>query len=252
MFWESGEYFKNESSILRTVISPFLSYLRVWDRVASSRPDFIISNAKTPQARIKKYYGRDSEIIYPFVDIDRFRGEDTGEVNYFLTVSRLAPWKRIRIVVEACNYLRVPLKIIGAGPDYADLKKLAGPTVELLGSLTDEEVVSYYKHCRAFISPQEEDFGITPLEALAAGKPVIAYRAGGALETIVEGQVGEYFYPQTVSALSKVIKNFKSEKYKREICRKQALKFSKEQFESKLKAFVDRKYREHVQARKRL
>jgi len=146
MFWEPFTYFESNSA-LRSLLSPLLSYVRVWDRVAAQRPDVLLANAKTPQARVKKYYGRDSEIIYPFVDLGRFGevadGIPTRRVTglqpdgFFLVVSRLTSWKRIDIAIEACNQLNLPLKIIGEGPDFARLKKLAGPTVELLGRLTD-------------------------------------------------------------------------------------------------------------------
>jgi len=264
MFWEPFTYFESNPS-LRSLLSPFLSYTRVWDRVSAQRPDALLANAKTPQGRIKKYYGRAAEIIYPFVDLERFNvgtrqqalgnsdGEDTSAYSlvpnaYFLIVSRLTAWKRIDIAIEACNQLNLPLKIIGEGPDFVRLKKLAGPTVEFLGRLTDEEVVRYYKRCRAFLFPQKEDFGITPLEAQAAGRPVIAFKAGGALETVIDKQTGEFFYPQTTGALTKVLKNFDPERYQRANSQKQAEKFSKKRFQTELKVFVEKAYEKHTRA----
>lgn len=254
MLWEPRTYFS--SSALQLFSSPFLNYLRLWDYAAAQRVDHFVANAKTPQARIKKYYGRDSKIIYPFVDLERFADSSTLRVNektlrvslgdYFLIVSRLTAWKRIDIAIEACNQLKRPLKIIGEGPDFQRLKNLAGPTVEFLGRLTDEEVVGYYQGCRAFLFPQKEDFGITPLEAQAAGKPVIAFKAGGALETVIGGKTGEFFYPQTVDALVKSLKNFGPEKYQSENCRQQAEKFSKKRFQTELKGFVEKAYEKHT------
>lgn len=250
MFWEPRSYFER-SVPLSFLLSPFLSYLRLWDRVAAQRPDVLIANSKTPQARIKKYYGRDSEIIYPFVDLSRFegvkglRGEKGG---YFLIVSRLAAWKKIDIAIEACNRLNLPLKIIGEGPDRPRLQKIAGPTVELLGRLTDEEVVRYYKGCRAFLFPQKEDFGITPLEAMACGKPVIAYSAGGALETVLPGQTGKFFSPQTVEALVRALERFDEKDFHRQDCLEQAAKFSKERFKTKLRSLVEKSYENHRQS----
>ena len=290
MFWEPFTYFE-ESQSLRLLLTPFISWLRVWDWAAAQRPDILIANSKTPQARIKKYYGRDSHIIYPFVDLERFQVEPSGphpqrhataehpslrksspslyvpananrsnprnrspfastnvssgaglRVGYFLVVSRLTAWKKIDIAIEACNQLKLPLKIIGEGPDFERLKRLAGPTVELLGRLTDEEVVSYYKNCRALLFPQKEDFGITPLEAQASGKPVVAFRAGGALETVIEGKTGEFFSPQTAGALAKVLKDFDTSRYQDEDCRRQAEKFSKQRFQRELKEFVENAY----------
>lgn len=261
MLWEPYGYF--DSSPLRFLTSPLVSYLRLWDYAAAQRVDHFIANAKTPQARIRKYYGRDSKIIYPFVDLTRFQGGtrqqalgNSGEKQtnayslvpnaYFLIVSRLAAWKRIDIAIEACNQLKLPLKIIGEGPDFQRLKSLAGPTVELLGRLTDEEVVRYYKNCRALIFPQKEDFGITPLEAQAAGRPVVALKAGGALETVVEGKTGEFFFPQTAECLTEVLKDFGPEKYQSGDCRQQAEEFSKERFQRELKAFVKEAYEKHT------
>jgi len=291
MFWEPQTYF---SSPLHLLISPFLFYLRLWDYAAAQRVDHFIANSKTPRARIKKYYGRDAEIIYPFVDLERFRNMPFGQrsprdaatsggvsegdspsplsapanaipsgpeklskfasaipsepatlqgsSSFFLVVSRLTSWKRIDIVIKACNRLNLPLKIIGEGPDQHRLEKLAGPTVELLGRLTDKEVVGYYQNCRAFLFPQKEDFGITPLEAMAAGKPVIAYKDGGALETVVEGKTGAFFYPQTAKALIKVLKNFNTAQYQSGDCHAQAAKFGKERFKNELKSFVKKAY----------
>ena len=278
MFWEPKTYFENFPYPFKSLLNPFLSYLRLWDYTAAQRVDHFIANAKTPQARIKKYYGRDSKVIYPFVDLERFdtrmvsnreysnnsntdrmssnrgnlgiradsRKNSSVFENYFLIVSRLASWKRIDIAIEACNRLKLPLKIIGEGPDFERLKKLAKPTVELLGRLTDEEVVGYYQNCRALIFPQKEDFGITPLEAQAAGKPVIAYRAGGALETVIKGQTGEFFHPQTASALAAVLKKFDPKRYQKEDCRQQAERFGKSRFQTELKSLVEEVYEKHA------
>lgn len=278
MLWEPHAYFRAsarkegakrphfDSSPLHIFTSPIVSYLRLWDYAAAQRVDYFVANSKTPQKRIKKYYGRDSQIIYPFVDLERFDknaaafpnpsglGDSTRRVSpaagflsdYFLVVSRLAAWKKIDIAVEACNKLKIPLKIIGEGPDRNRLEKLAGPTVELLGRLTDEEVVSYYQGCRALVFPQKEDFGITPLEAQAAGKPVIAFRAGGALETVIGGKTGEFFSPQTVEALAAVLKKFDLKRYQKEDCYRQAEKFSKRRFQGELKNFVTECYEKHA------
>jgi len=257
MFWEPHDYFS--SSALQLFGSPLLSYLRMWDYAAAQRVDYFMANSKTPQARIKKYYGRDSQIIYPFVELERFTKisnlksqisnpqlKTQNYDGYYLIVSRLAPWKRIDVAIEACNWLKLPLKIVGEGPDRSRLEKLAGPTVELLGRLTDEEVVRYYQNCHALIFPQKEDFGITPLEAMACGKPVIAFRAGGALETVIEGRTGEFFSPQTAEALGEVLKNFNALKYQGGDCRAQAEKFSKERFQTEIKSFVEEADKKNV------
>ena len=260
MFWEPERYFEPPPArpgLAKVVLAPFLSYLRLWDYTAAQRVDYFIANSKTPQARIKKYYGRDSTIIYPFVDLERFSECQCVNVsmcqsNYFLIVSRLTSWKKIDIAVEACNQLQLPLKIIGEGPDRPRLEKLAGlpvgrqdPTVELLGRLTDEEVVSYYQSCSALIFPQKEDFGITPLEAMACGKPVVAFEGGGALETVLAGKTGEFFYPQTAEALATVLKDFDPNRYQKEDCRRQAEKFSKKRFQQELRSFVEKTYEQY-------
>lgn len=230
----------------RLILPPLLSYLRLHDQTAAQRVDYFIANSKNVAARIKKYYNRESAVIYPFVETARFARPriQTDEKrietdrNYFLIVSRLGGHKRVDLAISAFNKLGWPLKIIGTGPEEKKYKKMAKSNISFLGQISDEEVVRYYQNCIALIYPQEEDFGITALEAMAAGKPVIAYKRGGVLETIVHGITGEFFYPQTVDALFTVLKNFEPEKYKPEACRGQAAKFSKERFVKELKAKI--------------
>lgn len=243
--WSGYEnYFQN--ILLKTISLPVVWYLRVWDRQAVQRVDVVAAISKEVQKRVKKYYQRESNVVYPPVGIgaevayENFLGHAVrlsssknfvssprkNKNSYFLVVSRLVPYKRIDIVIEACNELNLPLKIVGTGSMENNLKKLAGPTVEFVGSLTDKQLAWYYKNCRALIFPGEEDFGITVVEAQLFGKPVIAYRSGGALETVVQGKTGEFFFPQTARALVKVLKTFNEEKYKNPDCKKQAEKFS--------------------------
>ena len=282
MFWEPREYFSSFRTgqfssppeekpprfsrrlgnragvgLLGVALSPLLSWFRQWDYSAAQRVDYFIANSRSVKKKIKKYYGRDSEVIYPFVELERFnkdvtryplRGNTesssthtaspTPHNDYFLIVSRLASWKRIDIAIEACNQLKLPLVIVGAGPDRRRLQKLAGPQVIFLGRLLDEDVIQCYQSCRALIFPQREDFGITPLEAMASGKPVLAYKAGGALETVLPGETGEFFYPQMAEALVRALSNFRPEKYNPAMCRNQAARFSKQQFIESMKHFV--------------
>jgi len=250
MFWEPQAYFRG-TPLLRKALSPLLGRLRVWDYAAAQRVDYFVANSGSVKRKIKKYYGRDAEVIYPFVELERFsagsrRGrtlEISGSVphgvGYFLVVSRLAAWKRIDIAIEACNQLKLPLVVVGEGPDRARLEKLAGPTVAFRGRLSDEGVVEYLQGAVALIFPQREDFGITPLEAMASGKPVVAYRAGGALETVISGKTGEFFYPQTERALAATLSAFRSESYLPEDCRARAEEFSRRKFEERLGYFVD-------------
>uniref|UniRef100_A0A831Z019 Glycosyltransferase family 4 protein n=1 Tax=candidate division WWE3 bacterium TaxID=2053526 RepID=A0A831Z019_UNCKA len=254
MFWEPDRYFAGNPG-LGKILLPALSYLRLWDYTAAQRVDQFISNSKNIARKIKRYYGRDAEVVYPFVDLERFTLQATGDRRpatgeYFLIVTRLEPWKRVRIAVEAANQAGVKLKIAGTGPDRRRLEKLTGSQklevrskksdIEILGGVRDEELVGLYQNCTAFIMTQEEDFGITALEAQACGKPVIAYGAGGALETVAAGQTGEFFAEQTSESLAEVLKRFRPERYDPSACRKNAEKFSKERFQRELVEVVER------------
>jgi len=250
MLWEPNAYFQDRFA-LQLLTAPLLARLRCWDYAAAQRVDYFIANSRSVQKKIKKYYGREAEVIYPFVELERFR-EKKGSVeksvasraeSYFLVVSRLTAWKRIDIAIEACNRLGLPLAIVGSGPDEVRLRKMAGPTVEFWGRLSDAEVVECLKNSRALIFPQEEDFGMVPLEAMAAGKPVLAFRGGGALETVLPRRTGEFFYPQSVGALVEILRDFSTESYDPGECRKQARRFSREIFSRRIKEFVETRLR---------
>jgi glycosyltransferase involved in cell wall biosynthesis len=214
--------------------------LRKADYEAAQKVDFFVSISQEVRKRIKTDYGRDSAVVYPPVDGARFtRFNVRRKNNYFLVVSRLGGYKKVDIVVEAFNKLGLPLKIVGEGPQYLYLKKIVKSNVELLGRLADEEVTKLLVSCTALIFPTHEDFGIVPVEAMVAGRPVIAYRGGGALETVVEGVTGEFFDKQTPDAIIDVVKKFDPDKYSPQACREQAQKFSKEEFKRKFKFFVD-------------
>jgi glycosyltransferase involved in cell wall biosynthesis len=220
----------------------FLPYLTKWDQVASQRPDAYLSISKTIQKRVKKYYRRDSEVIYPPVDLGQFRlstnSRQPSTKKFFLIVSRLVPYKRIDLAIKAFNKSRLPLKIAGLGTEMTRLKKMAGPTIEFLGKLTEKELLVYYYSCQAVICPQEEDFGLVPLEAQACGKPVISFKKGGALETILKGRTGEFFYPQTAKALFNLVRSFRPKKYCPKKCRENAADFGKALFIKRFKKKV--------------
>ena len=244
--WSGYEdYFS--SSAWRLVGLPTVSFLRAWDKMAAQRPDEYIAISKNVQQRIKKYYGRDSEVIYPPVEVKKFQTPSTRSQTiseYFLLVSRLVPYKRIDIAIKAFNELGLPLKIIGVGSQMRRLKKMARKNIEFLGQLTDRELLGYYQRCQAVIFPQKEDFGLVSLEVQACGRPVIAYRDGGALETVIEGKTGVFFSPQTAAALIKAIEEFKSLKgLKSEDCRKNAERFSKEKFKKKFKKIIEERWK---------
>ncbi len=243
MFWNPSEYFKSTNKLLAFLIQPFLSHLRIWDYTAAQRVDYFIANSKTPRGRIKKYYGKEAATIYPFVDNTYLsKPISSKKGDYYLIISRLVAWKRIDVAIKAFNHLNILLKIIGSGSDSRRLKSLAGKNIEFLGHLSEEQKIKFISECIAVIQPQNEDFGITPVEAMALGKPVIAYGFGGALETVIGGITGEFFYSQTSGDLIKTIGTFDVTKYNGDSCRNQASKFTKEKFKNEIRNFVNNVY----------
>jgi len=228
------------------LVPPMKALIRKMDYNTAQKVDFFIANSKEVQKRIKKHYGLDSAVIYPPVNVARFSRSSNQQPGYFLVVSRLGGYKKVDIVVEAFNKLGLPLKIVGDGPQYKFLKEAAKNNIEFLGRRSDTEVSALLANCRALIFPTHEDFGIVPVEAMAAGKPVIAYRGGGALETVLEGVTGEFFDRQTPDDIIKVVKKFQSNKYDSRACRTQAKKFSKEKFKRAMKSFVEEVWRRKI------
>lgn len=250
LWHDAGLPFKPVSQFL-------LTYLRAWDYQAAQRPDYFIADSEIVQQRIKKYYNRESTVIYPPVEIHKTYNmkHETQEKNvssfkfqdYFLMVGRLVPYKRFDIAIEAFGkMLDKELLIIGDGPELRKLKtkseNLKANNVKFLGQVSDFELSKYYSSCKALIFPQEEDFGITPVEAMAMGKPVIAYRAGGALETMIEGETGLFFDEQTSESLTEAIKKFDEKKFNPEKIRKRAQNFDQEIFKTKIDGFIKRCY----------
>ncbi|NTU99249.1 glycosyltransferase family 4 protein [Candidatus Falkowbacteria bacterium] len=244
--WSDTHQYINElkyNKYFKKVISFMLSWLRTWDRLAAERVDSYIANSKFVARRITKYYRRESTVIYPPVDVDKFNiSKDLGD--YYLIGGRLAPYKRVDIVVEAFKQSGKKLKIFGDGIDLARLKKIAGTAenIEFLGRVDDEEKIRLYCNCLAFINPQEEDFGITAVEAMAAGRPVIAYNRGGACETIKSKVTGEFFYEQTAEALARLLSRFKPESFNPEVIRAHALTFSRDRFKKEMVAYIQSEY----------
>lgn len=221
-----------------------LHFLRFWDRQAAQRVDYFIANSKHVASRIKKYYGRDAKIIYPPVEMKHVKCEtrDTGQ-DYFLIVSQLRSYKQIDIAIEAFKKLRFPLIIIGAGDDKKRLLKIrdGAKNISLLGFLSDREVLGYYEKCRAFVFPGEEDFGMTMVEAMYFGKPVLALRRGGAKEIVLEGVTGEFFddsHPIVLAdGVRRINKNYSN--YDRDFIQNCAARFSPEKFKQGLLEFLD-------------
>jgi len=226
---------------------PLLSPLRKQDRLLSKRPDFYLAISKNVNSRIRRFYQRKAEVVYPGVDLKQFRigkGRKEGE-PFFLLVSRLVGYKKGALVVRTFNRLEQRLKVIGIGREMGRLKAMAGKNISFLGEVDDQRLVREYQGCQALIFPQEEDFGLTPIEAQACGRPVIAYRRGGAKETVIEGVTGQFFDQQTEESLIKAVKRFDSNKYRPENCRKNAERFSLTSFMVSFKKKVERLYQEY-------
>jgi glycosyltransferase involved in cell wall biosynthesis len=226
------------------LVRPLVDRLVSWDRAAAMRPTRLVANSGNVAARIRKYYGRNADVLHCPVDVDRFT-VGSGEGDYFLIASRLLPYKRIELAIRAAAIANVKLVIAGAGPAEASLKKLArGTTSTLLGYVPDMRLNELMRDARAAILPGEEDFGLVPLEAAAAGRPTIAYRGGGALETIVEGQTGVFFAEPKAESLAAALGAFDASRYDARRLRAHAEKFAPPQFVQRLRDIVARVYRE--------
>jgi glycosyltransferase involved in cell wall biosynthesis len=244
--WRYQDYAQREGlhALVRLFLAPILSYLRTWDRLAADRVDRFIAISTEVRRRIAKYYRRDSEIIYPPVDTERFTPVASPD-DYFLVVGRLIPYKRVDLAVQACTRLNLPLKVGGAGRNLAHLKEMAGPTVEFLGYVPDAILPDLMARCRAFLLPGVEDFCITPVEAMAAGRPVIAYARGGALDTVIEGVSGALFREQTVESLCGALEKFDPDTYDPSAIRQHAEQFDTMVFRQKIRSYVSRSFEEH-------
>jgi glycosyltransferase involved in cell wall biosynthesis len=220
-----------------------VSSLRRWDYRAAQRVDHFIAISSAIRQRIAQFYDRQSVIIYPPVETARFAPAPRHD-DYYLVVSRLVPYKRIDLAVRACAEMGLPLKIAGRGRDRERLEAMAGPTVEFLGYVPDDDLPDLMARCRAFLFPGLEDFGITPVQAQAAGRPVIAYRGGGALDTIVEGRTGLFFDGQTVESLRAGIDRFEDMTFDPGVCRANAERFDRAVFDRELASFVEARYDE--------
>ncbi|MFZ2199638.1 MAG: glycosyltransferase [Microgenomates group bacterium] len=214
-------------------------YLRKWDTVASTRPDTMIAISTQVKNRIKKYYNRDVEIIFPPVDIHKYTPNMPARTvlagGYFLTVSRLVPYKKINILIQAANLAQVNLVVIGEGSEYKKLKNLAGPTVNLLGYIPDQELPSYYQNSLAYLHGGEEDFGISMCESLASGRPVIAYGQGGSKDIVIPGKNGVLLESNTIASFAKAMKEFDTMSFVAADCIASASKFDKTVWKRKIK-----------------
>jgi len=237
--WDYREkYFQDIGKKLGICKRLFLTYLRVWDYQATQRPDILIANSKYTRERIKKYYRRNSEIIYPPAIDNLSKNVDEKKEKsekYFLVVSRLSAYKKVDLVVKAFNKLELPLIVIGEGEQKKYLQKIAQKNVKILGWKSDEELQKYYRNARAFVFPAVDDFGITMAEAMSHGTPVVAIRKGGAKEIVQEGINGEFFDAQTVEVLADGVRRFmeNENKYDRKAVINSVYEFSRKKFKEK-------------------
>ncbi len=232
------------------ILRPVIRLLRRWDYRAAQRVGHFIAISSEIQQQIAQFYRRGSVIIYPPVETERY-SVATRPDDYYLVVSRLVPYKRIDVAVQACTRLGLPLLVAGEGRDRERLETMAGPTITFLGRVSDEDLPDLLARCKAFIFPGLEDFGIAAVEAQAAGRPVIAFRGGGALDTVVEGKTGIFFDQQTVDSLCSVLEVFEELSFDPVRIRRNAERFDRAVFKRELAAFVQARYDEHQKARAR-
>lgn len=237
--WRSHDYVERERIRgLQGALLPFaLTYVRLWDVATANRVDTFVANSSEVAGRIARYYGREAEVVPPPVELPPYDPQPAGD--FYLAGGRLIPYKRIELIVEAFTRLRLPLKIFGDGRDRGRLEQMAGPTIEFLGWVDEETRRDLFARCRGFIFPGEEDFGITPLEAMAAGRPVIAYGAGGALETVVDGVTGRFFHEQSAAALAMAVAAARADRYDQLTIRRHAESYDRAIFLERMRAVID-------------
>lgn len=238
--WDDCQKYTQEfnfPSLIKRWVPFAMNPIRIWDKASADRPDHIVANSTFVADRIRKYYRRESTVIHPPVSIENFFVSDAQE-EYFLMVGRLLAYKKNDIVIRAFNEMKLPLKIIGRGPELRRLRKIAGPTVEFLDRVADKDLSGYYARCRAFVFPQEEDFGIVAIEALASGRPVLAYRGGDIPRHIVENETGLFFDEQTKEGVIATVREFQKRTFDPEKIRQSSLAFDKKIFQEKMREYI--------------
>ena len=247
--WDLYHQYLRESGLDRglkgMLAKYFLHKIRLWDASTANRVDHYVANSRYIARRIKKTYGKPSDVIYPPVDVDKFTLREAKE-EFYLTASRMVPYKKIDLIVEAFSQTDKKLLVIGDGPDMAKIKSKAGKNVELLGFADDETMADLMGRAKAFVFAAEEDFGITPVEAQACGTPVICFGRGGARETVRDGESGLYFMEQNAKELLAAVAKFEQnyDKFEPVKIRENSLKFSRARFEAEIKSYVEKKYEE--------
>lgn len=243
-YWSHYEEFRREFNFgpLTPLIRPFIPFfvkkMRVKDLESIEGIDVFIANSTVTQSRIKEYYKRPSTVVHPPVDIDRFTPPAKTDRTGYVLWGRHVPYKRFDLAIEACNRLKVPLTVIGSGPDTDRLKSLAGPTVTFTGRVSDEELVERAHHAKGFLFPNEEDFGISAVEAIAAGTPVIAYAKGGALDIVQDGETGVLFPEQTVESLMAAIQRAETIEFRASTLHRKSKRFARGLFAQKITKIV--------------
>jgi glycosyltransferase involved in cell wall biosynthesis len=245
--WDANnEYLRGQKKrmLVNFFVQIFLNYIRIWDRTAADRPDYIIANSKYTQERIKKYYRRESAVIYPPVNISQsviYKQQSKKSEGYFLVVSRLSPYKKIDKIVEAFNKLELSLVVIGEGSQEKYLRKIAGKNVKILGWQSDEKISEYYAGACGFVFASVDDFGITLVEAMAHGLPAVAIKKGGAIEIMIDGKTGEFFDEATPEVIADGVRRMaeKLGSYDRDFIINRAKEFNKEIFARKFREYIE-------------
>lgn len=237
--WRADDYARREQigGLQQRVLPILLTYVRLWDTVSAARVDLFVANSQAVAARIWRYYRREALVIPPPVDLPPPNTAPPGD--YYLAGGRLVPYKRLDLAVRAFNALRLPLVVFGDGRDRGALEAIAGPTIRFEGYVDERRRRELFAGCRAFVFPGEEDFGITPLEAMAAGRPVIAFAAGGVLDTVVPGQTGRFFAQPTAGALAVAVAASRADVYDATAIRRHAEQFGRERFLTRMQALID-------------
>jgi glycosyltransferase involved in cell wall biosynthesis len=241
--WRTGDYVRREGigGVQGAILPVLLTYVRLWDAASAPRVDAFVANSGEVAARIRRLYGREATVIPPPVELPPFAPRPPGD--YYLAGGRLIPYKRLHLAIEAFNRLRLPLVVFGEGRERAALEAMAGPTIRFTGWVSEDERRALLAGCRAFIFPGEEDFGIAPLEAMAAGRPVIAFAAGGALETVVEGVTGRFFQLPSAAALAAAVAVARCDRYDAAAIRRHAEGFGTDVFLARMQDFIDKETR---------
>lgn len=245
--WDQYSLYKKKCSFFRKILmAPVFHYLRQWDVLSANRVDRFVANSHFVSRRIRKYYRRNAEVIHPPVEVDRFRWDGEPE-DYYLTIAGLVPYKRIDLIVDAFNENGRPLIIIGGGSEKANLQKRSGDNIQFFGHVSDDILDEKIERCKALVYAGVEDFGIVPVEAQAAGRPVIAFGRGGVLDTVIDGKTGIFFQEQSVTSFNNAIEEFEAneDQFDRWQIRRQAESFSREIFMDKIKSFINQSMEIH-------